>query len=270
MKAISVGLRVLLALGACVPAYAENAGTCPVPHGYKSIVLRSDLPAPIQKEFKFAAMPHEAFDMNKTPTDSRPTTGLTGVWKRGNHWVLIIGNGISNTFLFEVYELSSDGETATRMAAYGAGLEQDLCGKATDYANWAASHRVDVLSSVEFDLKNCPVPRSFRAVVDRSDLPDGLKDKFKNTAMPGEAFNETDMGPPGTGLKLVWTNGRRWIVLLAVGGIAESFSVHDYEVNRDGTTVSELTPPSLPFGTCRIVLDEVKRLAKLPSGPDEQ
>jgi hypothetical protein len=239
------------------------------------VVLRSDLPKPLLEEYGTDAMPNEEYDVNGTNVGSNnlhPSTGLISIWNRGTHWVLIVGIGSSNTFYFDVQELSPDGKTATFMGAEGEEPERSLCERATDYANSAALHGVDVLSSVSFDLAKCPIPPSFRAVVNRSDLPDVLKKEYSTTAMPGESFNETDVNIsnlPGTGFKLVWTDGRRWIVLLVMGGIAESFGIRDYEVSPDGTTMSDLTPAEVPVGTCRGALNEAKRLAKLPLGRRE-
>ena len=80
--------------------------------------------------------------------------------------------------------------------------------------------------------------------------------------MPGEPFNETDVisqDAPMTGSKLLWTNGRRWIALLATGGIVETLGVHTYEVSHDGARATELTPDGGMPGTCRAALDEAKR-----------
>jgi hypothetical protein len=94
-----------------------------------------------------------------------------------------------------------------------------------------------------FAKDDCGAPAGFTSVTKRSDLPAALREDFKGIAMPGEHWNESDVGPPGFGAIFIWHRERLWIVEMGQGGIVTILTIRAYKVSADGTTAQEITLP---------------------------
>ena len=92
-------------------------------------------------------------------------------------------------------------------------------------------------------LPACPVPKGYASVTHREQLPAPLQKIFANAAMPGEYFNASDAGIPGTGLLFIWNRGSRWIIAAEHGGIATSITEEVLEISADGRSARDVTPP---------------------------
>ena len=93
----------------------------------------------------------------------------------------------------------------------------------------------------------CDRPIGVDLVKLRSDLPPALRDEFENVAMPGEHWNGGDVGPPGTGLTLVWHRGKRWVVIEGHGGFVTWIGVRAFDVSDEGRHFSEIKPTAQPM-----------------------
>jgi hypothetical protein len=109
-----------------------------------------------------------------------------------------------------------------------------------------------------FAKDDCGAPAGFASVTKRSDLPAALRENFKDIAMPGEHWNESDVGPPGVGALFIWHREPLWIVEMGRGGIVTILTVRAYKVGADGAVVQDVTlPPRDDTSYC----DEARRNA---------
>jgi hypothetical protein len=98
---------------------------------------------------------------------------------------------------------------------------------------------------------HCDAPAGFANVTKRNDLPAALREPFRGVAMPGEYWNESDVGPPGLGATLIWHRDRLWIAEMGQGGIVTILTVRAYEVSADGKTARDVTlPPKNGISYC--------------------
>ena len=84
---------------------------------------------------------------------------------------------------------------------------------------------------------NCPAPPGAVNVVLLSGLPAALRDAMGNIALPGEAFDASDVHVKGHKYRryiFVWHAGARWIVAAEQGGIALRSAIFVYDLGKDG------------------------------------
>jgi len=115
----------------------------------------------------------------------------------------------------------------------------------------------------ESDDVRCAVPRAFVSVSLRSALPAPLQKLFEDFVMPGQDFNKTDVGIPGSGLLFVWNKYDVWIVASAHGGIALFTTVQVFRISADGKTASDITPAREPdrSAPCPLATHDAENLA---------
>jgi hypothetical protein len=106
----------------------------------------------------------------------------------------------------------------------------------------AAFALLTAMPASAMQLTGCDTPPGYRSLTARADLPPALRNLFKDFVMPGEEFNEGDVGGPGQGVISIWHRGRRWILEAGHGGIALSFDVTAFDVSADGSSVQPLPP----------------------------
>ena len=92
-------------------------------------------------------------------------------------------------------------------------------------------------------FRPCARPPGVESIRARAELPQALREKFRTVAMPGEYWNPSDAGLPGSGFDFVWHERNRWVFLIGRGGIATVFGVQAFDVSDDGRSVEELPVP---------------------------
>jgi hypothetical protein len=107
----------------------------------------------------------------------------------------------------------------------------------------------------------CRVPPGVVSVKSRDELPLPLKKQFSDVAMPGEGWNESDVGLPGQGFTFIWRNHNRWVMDLGHGGIAEWFQLLVYDVSDDGSQAVNVSPRTVGGDWC----STAARFAMYPS-----
>ncbi|HEY3825378.1 MAG TPA: hypothetical protein VGL82_12520 [Bryobacteraceae bacterium] len=94
-----------------------------------------------------------------------------------------------------------------------------------------------IAASVTPAIAECPVPPGAVKADLPSGLPPALSKAMGRTALPGEAFDTSDVYVKGhiySRYIFVWNIGSRWIVATERGGIALRDLVSAYELGRDG------------------------------------
>jgi hypothetical protein len=91
------------------------------------------------------------------------------------------------------------------------------------------------------DLDNvyCWRPDGVEAITRKDALPPALQQQFDGYAMPGEAWNDSDVmdGRPSSGVEFIWQRGNRWVFVVGYGGIGTSYDVAAYDIGGDGKAV---------------------------------
>lgn len=97
-----------------------------------------------------------------------------------------------------------------------------------------------ICASAAHGETSCPVPPGAVQIAIPSGLPPALRDAMSDIALPGEAFDTTDVfvkGHKHGRYIFVWNAGTRWIVATERGGIALHSAISVYDLGKDGKTV---------------------------------
>jgi hypothetical protein len=103
---------------------------------------------------------------------------------------------------------------------------------------------------------SCAVPARFAIVDLWSDVPQILRDKFKDYAAIGDPWNAGDVmgGPePASGVEFVLHRGKRWIIMVGHGGFGTSSETRAFELSKDRKTAVEIDPRVPMSASCSYV-----------------